>query len=111
MAEARTCPHCGAELLSGALQGQCPRCMARIVFAPGCGEAAGDAEKAPQKTTTPTEFGNESKTTLKVTPEPQFNLVGQRIGRYKLLEQIGEGGFGEVYMAEQIEPVQRKVSL
>jgi serine/threonine protein kinase/Flp pilus assembly protein TadD len=85
--------------------------MARIVFAPGCGEAAGDAEKAPQKTTTPTEFGNESKTTLKVTPEPQFNLVGQRIGRYKLLEQIGEGGFGEVYMAEQIEPVQRKVAL
>jgi len=37
--------------------------------------------------------------------------VGSRIGRYKLLEQIGEGGFGVVWMAEQIEPVQRKVAL
>jgi serine/threonine protein kinase len=33
------------------------------------------------------------------------------IGRYKLLQQIGEGGFGVVFMAEQIEPVQRKVAL
>jgi eukaryotic-like serine/threonine-protein kinase len=36
---------------------------------------------------------------------------GSRIGRYKLLEQIGEGGFGVVFMAEQTEPVQRKVAL
>src|SRR6516225_2754485 len=33
------------------------------------------------------------------------------IGSYKLLEQIGEGGFGVVYMAEQTEPVRRKVAL
>jgi len=33
------------------------------------------------------------------------------IGRYKLLEQIGEGGFGVVYMAEQVEPVHRRVAL
>jgi hypothetical protein len=37
--------------------------------------------------------------------------TGMRIGRYKLLEKIGEGGFGVVYMAEQIEPVHRKVAL
>jgi eukaryotic-like serine/threonine-protein kinase len=36
---------------------------------------------------------------------------GDRIGRYKLLEQIGEGGCGVVYMAEQQEPVRRRVAL
>jgi WD40 repeat protein len=36
---------------------------------------------------------------------------GQRIGRYKLLQQIGEGGCGVVYMAEQNEPVRRRVAL
>ena len=37
--------------------------------------------------------------------------VGDRIGRYKLLQQIGEGGCGVVYMAEQEEPVRRRVAL
>jgi serine/threonine protein kinase len=37
--------------------------------------------------------------------------AGTVIGPYKLLEQIGEGGFGVVFMAEQTEPVRRKVAL
>src|SRR6185295_8998597 len=36
---------------------------------------------------------------------------GERIGNYKLLQQIGQGGFGVVWMAEQIEPVRRRVAL
>ena len=37
--------------------------------------------------------------------------VGQTLGRYKLLERIGEGGCGVVYVAEQTEPVRRRVAL
>jgi hypothetical protein len=36
---------------------------------------------------------------------PSAEKPGDRIGRYKLLQQIGEGGCGVVYMAEQEEPV------
>jgi WD40 repeat protein len=43
--------------------------------------------------------------------EPLTEQLGAVIGRYKLLEQIGEGGFGVVYMAEQEEPVRRRVAL
>ncbi len=37
--------------------------------------------------------------------------AGQAIGRYKLLQAIGEGGFGVVWMAEQEQPVRRRVAL
>src|SRR5688572_27835253 len=43
--------------------------------------------------------------------QPITGSPGAVIGPYKLLEQIGEGGFGVVFMAEQTEPVRRKVAL
>jgi serine/threonine protein kinase len=42
---------------------------------------------------------------------PISEKPGARIGRYKLLQQLGEGGCGMVYMAEQDEPVRRRVAL
>jgi len=42
---------------------------------------------------------------------PAAEKPGDRIGRYKLLQQIGEGGCGVVYMAEQKEPVRRRIAL
>ena len=46
-----------------------------------------------------------------LTIDPPLERPGMQIGPYKLLQQIGEGGFGVVYMAEQTEPVRRKVAL
>ena len=46
-------------------------------------------------------------TDIPVIPEK----LGTQIGPYKLLQVIGEGGMGVVYMAEQTEPVKRKVAL
>jgi len=46
-----------------------------------------------------------------VVPIPLMEKPGDKIGRYKLLQQIGEGGCGVVYMAEQEEPVRRRVAL
>jgi len=48
--------------------------------------------------------------TMHISP-PLSERAGDRIGRYKLLQQIGEGGCGVVYMAEQEEPVRRRVAL
>jgi len=48
--------------------------------------------------------------TLRITVPPS-EKPGDRIGRYKLLQQIGEGGCGVVYMAEQEEPICRRVAL
>src|SRR5688572_20350470 len=48
--------------------------------------------------------------TIPVAIEPPANVLGDRIGRYKLLQKIGEGGCGEVYMAEQEAPVRRRVA-
>jgi serine/threonine-protein kinase len=44
-------------------------------------------------------------------PPPAIERPGTMIGPYKLLEQIGEGGMGLVFMAEQTQPVRRKVAL
>ena len=50
----------------------------------------------------------------RVTPATSRGPVdheGTRVGRYKLLQKLGEGGCGVVWMAEQLEPVRRRVAL
>ncbi|MGB0715645.1 MAG: protein kinase domain-containing protein [Phycisphaerae bacterium] len=55
--------------------------------------------------------GHNDSTIGKPFMEWSDEAVGTMIGSYKLLEAIGEGGFGTVFMAEQQEPVVRKVAL
>jgi serine/threonine protein kinase/WD40 repeat protein len=56
----------------------------------------------------PVQPGTGRTVRIELTPSEK---PGDRIGRYKLLQQIGEGGCGVVYMAEQEEPVRRRVAL
>ncbi len=50
-------------------------------------------------------------TVTELPSSPVREGPGTQIGRYKLLQEIGAGGFGVVYMAEQKEPVKRRVAL
>src|SRR5579883_2551738 len=61
------------------------------------------AQASPNETAAPG-----AATSFAIVPSEK---PADRIGRYKLLEQIGEGGCGVVYMAEQEEPVRRRVAL
>jgi serine/threonine protein kinase/Tfp pilus assembly protein PilF len=49
--------------------------------------------------------------TATMTPASSAEVSGTVVGPYKLLEVIGEGGMGTVFMAEQTQPVRRKVAL
>jgi hypothetical protein len=48
---------------------------------------------------------------LRATLPAAFEEAPKQIGPYKILQEIGEGGFGTVYMAEQESPVRRRVAL
>src|SRR5437588_7662057 len=86
MSAKTTCPECGAELSVNAPEGLCPKCLVEMGL------------RLTQKI--------EARAELE--PPEQ---IGDCIGRYKLLQKIGEGGCGEVYMAQQEEPVRRRVAL
>jgi len=85
MAEKNRCPQCGADLPANAPHGVCPQCLIKVGFE-----------------------GNADAT---LEGSPLIEGPGTKIGHYELLELIGEGGMGLVYLAQQKEPVKRRVAL
>jgi serine/threonine protein kinase len=83
------CPQCGAELGSDDPAGLCPQCLIQGAL----GSVGAD------------EFGTETVgAATTVTRDTDF-------GRYQVIRPLGEGGMGTVYLAEQREPIRRRVAL
>ncbi len=96
MAHTNHCPQCGADLPTDAPEGLCPKCLMKAVQSPTL-RPGGDEAQADVGAT--------------IGGSASIEGPGTRIGRYELLELIGEGGMGLVYLAEQKEPVKRRVAL
>ena len=83
------CPRCGSEPASGDPAGLCPMCL--IQGALGSSGA--------------NEFNTQTAgAAADLAPDEDF-------GRYRIVQPLGEGGMGSVYLAEQREPIRRRVAL
>ncbi len=100
MAIRETCPDCGSALPPGAPEQLCPKCLLRS----GLSEP-----EQPFYASTAVEERPAEAIEKGVADRREETQRGK--GRFKLLEKIGEGGCGVVYVAEQTEPVRRRVAL
>ncbi len=102
MADNERCPTCGQELLAGTRRGPgdagLPRDGIKTAAARSLDPGSSEETSAPG--------GTGSTGSPPIVEGP-----GSHIGPYRLLQEIGEGGMGVVYMAEQEKPVRRRVAL
>src|SRR5438874_878469 len=125
MYSAGECRECGARIPADSRSRFCAQCLLGLALGqiqnpePGMPGAADRKVKAKEgrvqsaRDQTPKVEIEKKKETRSTTqpPAPLTYTTGDRIGRYRLLQEIGYGGCGVVYLAEQDEPVRRKVAL
>jgi serine/threonine protein kinase/Tfp pilus assembly protein PilF len=103
-----TCKECGTAIPADNLAGLCARCLFSLGLGLAQEPAARDVECATPEGQLPVSGGKPAKISVEAYITEKS---GDKIGPYKILEEIGQGGFGVVYMAQQQEPVKRRVAL
>lgn len=88
MSTSSECPRCGTKLPAKSLGGLCPRCVGNRLFA---------ANAVAPPPVWPSDLADDA--------------VGAKLGRYLLVQKLGEGGCGIVYAADQEVPIRRRVAL
>ena len=105
MSDSHLCSKCQRPVGGSAPHELCPACLLGAMMTEG---EVSLAEQTGDETVLDSAPDSAGMPTMATAPN---ETAGERIGRYKLLQQIGEGGFGTVWMAEQVEPVTRRVAL
>src|ERR1051325_9152599 len=103
------CKECGAAIPADSPGGFCAQCLLGLGLERTDQHAESASESGEHDPNAPTEPEN-PRGGANGSPAPA-EKPGERIGRYRLIQEIGHGGCGVVYMAEQEEPVRRKVAL
>ena len=119
--EARECPDCGSTLPPDAPRGFCPRCLIKMglesqhptASSDAAGPASDDGRDAlcSDDTLSVPPRADASRPVVPASDDPPPAAHPEAVGPYRVLEVLGEGGMGVVYLAEQTEPVRRRVAL